>query len=154
MSNISYDDFNRLIAAVERLGDIEAAAAKTNERMVALQELLVAKSMEAMERQQMRVPTDDELDDAILSLIRHATENGKAHPKEAEEPPMLLGEITKRGGILPEDISSAMCRQWNFPGTDTRVAASLNHLQRCGEIKFEMINLYGNHCRHKWFYVG
>jgi len=70
MSNISYDDFNRLIAAVERLGDIEAEAAKTNERMVALQELLIAKSMEAMERQQMRVPTDEELEMRLRSLMQ------------------------------------------------------------------------------------
>lgn len=71
MSNISYDDFNRLIAAVERLGDIEAEAAKTNERMVALQELLIAKSMEAMERQQnTRVPTDEELEMRLRSLTQ------------------------------------------------------------------------------------
>jgi hypothetical protein len=70
MSSISYDDFNRLIAAVERLGDIEAEAAKTNERMVALQELLIAKSMEAMERQQMRVPTDEELEMRLRSLMQ------------------------------------------------------------------------------------
>ena len=39
--------------------------------MVVLQELLVAKSMEAMERQQMtRVPTDEELEMSIRSLTQ------------------------------------------------------------------------------------
>jgi len=154
MSNIYYEEFNRLIAAVERLGDIEAEAAKTNERMVALQELLVAKSMELMEQQKRRVPTDEELDDAILSLIRHFTESEKAHPKAEAEPPMLHDEAAKRGGIAPEDIRGAMCKRWNFPGTDTRVAAALQHLSNCGRIKLDMVNLYGNHCRHMWFYVG
>lgn len=153
MSNITYAHFNRLIAAVERLCDIEAEAAKTNKRMAALQELLVAKSMEAMEQQKTRVPTDEELDNAILSLVRDATENGKAHPKARTEPPMLHDGIAKRGGISSEDIRGAMCKRWNFPGTDTRVAASLTHLENCGKIKSEIVNLYGNHCRHKWMYA-
>lgn len=148
MSNTYSDAIDRLIAAVERLCDIETEATKINERMVALQELLIEKSIEAMGRQKAHVPTDDELDDAVLGLIRNATENDKAHPKEVEGLP-----ITKRGGMLPEDISSAMCKLWDFPGTDTRVAASLQHLKRCGEIKFEMVHLYDNYFRHKWFYI-